>query len=204
MKKQSYHHKNLKNELIEKGIEVVNAEGLKLFSLRKVAAACGVSHAAPYGHFQNKEELLNAMQNHVTDKFSKILEETIATHGNEPNALEYLGKAYVIFFIDNPHYFAFLFMQSDLKIDISFGSNSAQNYKPFEIYKDLAVKLMNEANYPKEKQKDTVIALWAFIHGIASLATMKNVYYDEVWKLKITDFMSVFSCFFSEYNQKSG
>ena len=68
MPKKQYHHKDLRNALIEKGIEIVNSEGLHSFSLRKVAAACGVSHAAPYSHFQSKEELLDAMQQHITDK----------------------------------------------------------------------------------------------------------------------------------------
>ena len=53
-----YHRKDLKNLLIEKGIEIVNTDGLQSFSLRKAAAACKVSHAAPYSHFHNKEELL--------------------------------------------------------------------------------------------------------------------------------------------------
>lgn len=58
MEKKPYHHKNLKNDLIEKGIELVNKNGINQLSLRKVAQACGVSHAAPYSHFSNKEELL--------------------------------------------------------------------------------------------------------------------------------------------------
>lgn len=48
--------------LNRKRIKLVNTEGLHSFSLRKVATACGVSHAAPYSHFQSKEELLDAMQ----------------------------------------------------------------------------------------------------------------------------------------------
>ena len=59
--RQTYHHKDLRNALIETGIQIVNTEGVNAFSLRKVAAACGVSHAAPYSHFQNKEELLEEM-----------------------------------------------------------------------------------------------------------------------------------------------
>ena len=45
--RQTYHHKDLRNALIETGIQIVNTEGVNAFSLRKVAAACGVSHAAP-------------------------------------------------------------------------------------------------------------------------------------------------------------
>ena len=71
--KQSYHHKDLRNALIEKGIEIVSKEGIHSFSLRKVAAACGVSHAAPYSHFQNKEELLEAMQLFYYRQIFKII-----------------------------------------------------------------------------------------------------------------------------------
>ena len=44
--RQTYHHKDLRNALIETGIQLVSTEGVNAFSLRKVAAACGVSHAA--------------------------------------------------------------------------------------------------------------------------------------------------------------
>ena len=67
--RQTYHHKDLRNALIETGIQIVNTEGVNAFSLRKVAAACGVSHAAPYSHFQNKEELLEAMQLIMSQKY---------------------------------------------------------------------------------------------------------------------------------------
>ena len=193
-KNQTYHHKDLKNDLIKKGIELVNLEGLKSFSLRKVAAACGVSHGAPYSHFKNKEELLNQMQIHITDEFSKKLNDVITIYENQDEVLEYLGKAYVTFFIENPHYFSFLYSQSSIKIDLTLNENNESNflnYPPFEIYKDIAISLMDKANYPKEKQKDAVIALWAFIHGITSLATMKNIKYDEDWEKKIIDFMNV-------------
>ena len=198
--RQTYHHKDLKNHLIEKGIELVSAEGLRLFSLRKVAAACGVSHAAPYSHFRNKDELFNAMQSHITGEFSKTLEHTITTHCDSPNILAYLGKAYVVFFIENPYYFSFLYMQSTMQIDLSFKEEVNPNYAPFETFKGLALTLMDKTAYPEEKHKDAVIALWSFIHGIASLATMKNVRYDEDWEEKIADFISVFNCPFLQGN----
>ena len=75
--RQTYHHKDLRNALIETGIQIVGTEGVNAFSLRKVAAACGVSHAAPYSHFQSKEQLLEAMQLFITDKFSEQLENAI-------------------------------------------------------------------------------------------------------------------------------
>ena len=199
-KQLPYHHRDLKNALIEKGIELVNEEGIKTFSLRKVAAACGVSHAAPYSHFQSKELLLTAMQNHITNEFSRLLENTVAAYGDEPNALEYLGKAYVFFFMDNPHYFSFLFTQSNVDIDLSLNADSSSNYKPFEIYKGTVLALLDKSSYPKDRRQDAIIAIWAFVHGLASVVTMKNVIYNEDWRDKIADFMGAFHCAFFDSN----
>ena len=54
----SYHHGNLREALIDAGIKIINENGEENLSLRKVAAACDVSHAAPYAHFRDKEELI--------------------------------------------------------------------------------------------------------------------------------------------------
>lgn len=97
MPKKQYHHKDLRNALIEKGIEIVNSEGLHSFSLRKVAAACGVSHAAPYSHFQSKEELLDAMQQHITDQFSQMLDQVILNYENTPELLKNMGCLCFVF-----------------------------------------------------------------------------------------------------------
>ena len=55
MKSKSYHHGDLRNALIETGIELINEYGEEKLSLRKVATKCGVSNAAPYAHFKNKD-----------------------------------------------------------------------------------------------------------------------------------------------------
>lgn len=198
MPKKQYHHKDLRNDLIEKGIEIVNSEGLHSFSLRKVAAACGVSHAAPYSHFQNKEELLDAMQQHITEQFSQMLDAVILNCKNTSELLKNMGIAYVSFFIENPHYYSFIYSQSNVKIDLSFSISDTDNFRPFEIYKSTIGEVLKRVNYSEEKQNDVMIALWAFIHGLTSLATMKNVIYNGDWKQKVSDFMDVFTLSFLE------
>ena len=196
MSKKQYHHKDLRNALIEKGIEIVNLEGLHSFSLRKVAAACGVSHAAPYSHFQNKEELLDAMQQYITDQFSQMLDEVILNCENNTELLKNMGIAYVSFFIDNPHYFSFIYSQSNVKIDLTLLSSDDENFRPFVIYKTVVSKILENTSYSLEKQNDVIIALWAFIHGLTSLATMSNVGYDGNWKQKVIDYMDIFTLSF--------
>ena len=194
--KQSYHHKDLRNALIEKGIEIVSKEGIHSFSLRKVAAACGVSHAAPYSHFQNKEELLEAMQLFITDRFSKLLEDTIQKNHNISEILKDMGVTYISFFVENPAYFQFLYSQSNIKIDLSLSISDDQNYKPYIIYKNVVSELLEQTHYSEGKQNDIIITIWAFIHGVTSLATMNNVNYDNDWREKVIDFMDVFQLSF--------
>ena len=189
--KLPYHREGLKNLLIEKGIEIVNADGVQSFSLRKAAAACKVSHAAPYSHFRNKEELLNAMQLHITERFSKTLETAVAENKKPAALLKKLGIAYVAFFIDNPAYFQFLYSSSDIKVDLTLSIPDEENYRPYILYKNSILSLLKQAKVPKKKQNDILITIWAFIHGLTALAAMKNVHYDKNWKEKITDFMDL-------------
>jgi len=186
-----YHRKDLKNLLIEKGIEIVNTEGLQSFSLRKAAAACRVSHAAPYSHFHNKEELLAAMQLHITERFSKTLEAAVAENKKPAELLKKLGIAYVSFFIENPAYFQFLYSKSDIKVDLTLTTPDEKNYTPYILYKNSVLSLLKKSKYSKKKQNDILITIWAFIHGLTALATMKNVHYDKNWKRKIADFMDL-------------
>ena len=186
-----YHRKDLKNLLIEKGIEIVNTEGLQSFSLRKAAAACKVSHAAPYSHFHNKEELLAAMQLHITERFSKTLEAAVAENKKPAELLKKLGIAYVSFFIENPAYFQFLYSKSDIKVDLTLTTPDEKNYTPYILYKNSVLSLLKKSKYSKKKQNDILITIWAFIHGLTALATMKNVHYDKNWKRKIADFMDL-------------
>ncbi len=119
MKEKPYHHGNLENMLIEEGIKMINTEGFQNLSLRKVAAKCGVSHTAPYKHFPNKEVLLEAIQNHVMNQFADVLEDSLSIHKNDPDVMIFLGKAYLKFFRENPHYFHFFISHSGGQIELS-------------------------------------------------------------------------------------
>lgn len=192
MSSKKYHHGDLRNSLIETGIEIMNREGIDKLSLRKTASLCGVSQAAPYSHFINKEDLLSAMQDHVIDQFMVILKNTIldCTDQSGPQMLIRLGKEYVMFFIKNPQYFHFIFSQHEIAIDLSYDGDTQKNFAPFQLFKSLAFSVLSDLGIPEAKQEDAVISMWATVHGLASLATMKNVYYNKDWESKIEEIIS--------------
>ena len=189
MLNKPYHHGDLRNSLIEAGIELINQGGTKQLSLRKVCAFCGVSQAAPYSHFQSKEDLLKAMQDYVIDKFMEVLEKAIQScpDQNDPFVLVQMGKSYVMFFIQNPQYFHFLFSQPIITVNLSLEGDSSKNFPPFDLLKSIVLRIYGKTTINKEKTEDMIIHLWSTVHGLASIATMLNVHYDKNWETKIED-----------------
>lgn len=183
----AYHHGNLRNTLIDAGIGLINREGEKGFSLRRVCAICGVSQAAPYSHFADKEDLLEAMKAHVIGAFTEALADAAASveDQSDPRVLIEIGKAYVLFFLQRPEYFTFLFSQAHFEVNLSFSAGGEQSFPPFELMKGHMLRIL--AGTPTERLEDMIIAMWATVHGLASIATMKNVRYDKDWESKIED-----------------
>ena len=181
--KKTYHHGNLRQELIKAGIKMVQQVGIEKLSLRKLAAQCEVSEAAPYSHFANKEELLSAMQEFVAEQLLVCLKEAVehTDKSDSPLAILNMGKAYVFFFMRNPEYYSFLFMQHDLKIDLSMEENS-QNFAPFQYFKDKAYQVYRNEGMTVERIKYGIVAMWAKVHGIAAITSMKYVRKDFEWE----------------------
>lgn len=189
MNNKTYHHGDLKRALIETGIKLINVEGEGNFSLRKVAALCGVSNAAPYAHFKSKGELLSAMKEHVTQEFMNVLQEAIRAYPCDWDLITQMGKAYIMFFIQNPHYFSFLFSQTEIVVDLSTDADTEKNYPPFALFQQTVLQVMRKANASPIQTNNLIIALWALVHGLASIATMKNVRFQDGWDVKIEEIM---------------
>ena len=175
--------------MIQTGIKLVNEGGLDKLSLRKIAAICNVSHSAPYSHFKNKADLLSAMTQHVIQQFVNVLTEAIDKKNPSFEGLQRMGIAYVLYFLDNPLYFDFLFQR--LKIKINFNSNDdSSTYQPFLIYKEFMVNLLNQINYPYELQLNVIISHWALVQGLASIAVLDTSISSDEWRIKVPILLS--------------
>ncbi len=182
MQQKPYHHGNLRNTLIEAGIALLNEQGEQHFSLRKVAAKCGVSHAAPYSHFENKEALMEAMKEHVTKQFVEVLEKTVQQYKNDIDIMFYLGNTYISFFIEHKQYFTFLYGKSGIQFDFTENGILQSNYTPCSIFKKAAFDFMEKINFPKQKRLDALIAMLALVHGITAMLTTQQIAYEGDYK----------------------
>ena len=116
MEKQSYHHGDLKAELISTGIRLLSEEGYEAFSLRRVAKACGVSQAAPYRHFKDKDALVMAIMAQALEAFNDSLTAAVDKHPDDPRSqIKEMGMAYIRFFAEHPDYLRVMFL-SDIRM----------------------------------------------------------------------------------------
>ncbi|MBQ3924825.1 MAG: TetR/AcrR family transcriptional regulator, partial [Firmicutes bacterium] len=185
----TYHHGNLRQALIEAGIRIINEQGEEALSLRKVAAACEVSHAAPYAHFKDKEELLAAMKSSVTGQFTAKLEQAVegadgaSAAGAEQKILA-MGRAYISFFSHNPDYFTFLFGKQKLVAHLRMDEDHEEDYPPFKLLKTVFRQYLKESGraISPAEQEVGLIKIWSSVHGMAALACMAGVETTIDWE----------------------
>ena len=168
---QRYHHGDLRAELINEGLRILNEEGYKALSLRKVAKACGVSQTAPYRHFKDKDELVAAISAEALTSFNRSLEAAATLYADPRLSLIEIGVAYIRFFAENPEYMRFLFMNKEVSAKLE-GCSPEEYYKdghPFATFYN-AVSRYKEA-FPDEKLdlNELVLVGWGLVHGIATL-----------------------------------
>lgn len=70
---------------------------------------------------------------------------------------------------------------------MNIGSGRESNYQPFAIYKEQVLKLLADTNMTQSKKEDLIVALFAYVQGLTTLATMENVHYAYKWEDKLTD-----------------
>lgn len=178
-----YHHGNLRQALIDAGIRIINENGEENLSLRKVAAACDVSHAAPYAHFKDKEELIEAMKKSVTERFTDELETAVNKGRNAEESIIFMGKAYISFFSKNPDYYTFLFGKLNICAHLQMDQFHEEDYPPFLLLRKLYKTYLTENGIEQtdNEQEIGIIKTWALVHGMASIACMNGVHSSVNW-----------------------
>jgi AcrR family transcriptional regulator len=100
----------VREQLIAAGIVELESHGIADFSLRRVAAACNLSCAAPYKHFKGKDELIEAIFSHIHSQLNFLLEQVGQVHTEPAARLIESCLAYIRFCIANPHFRAVLML----------------------------------------------------------------------------------------------
>lgn len=199
--KKNYHHGNLKEALILAGIDLIRDEGIHSFSLRKVAAKCGVSYAAPKNHFNDKNDLIRAMQDYISHNFTEHLKSIYANHKDDDNVLVELGKCYVAYFINNPHFYSLFFQTENQKntVILTKENKIKSHFEPFIFFSDIATQHLRKKEIEENAIPNIIITMWSMVHGLSSIFVFSFFNYDGD-PLKLTENLLSNNTLFCEDN----
>src|ERR1700761_8773741 len=116
---RGYHHGNLKEALLQAALGLIAEKGPAGFTFADAARSAGVSPAAPYRHFRDRDELLSSIAQRGFEQFEAVL--TKAWDAGRPDtvtAFERVGKAYLKFAREEPAFYSAMF-ESGLPVDIN-------------------------------------------------------------------------------------
>lgn len=188
MTNEHYHHGDLKKEMIQRGIQLLNEVGYEGVSLRKIAELCGVSHAAPYKHFKSKEELIIGIVQEVSNSFNRALQEAVQMYPHDPeNQLIELGKCYVRFMVENPDYMRFIFINPNQKVNNMVQKPNCST-NPYLVFQNSAHRYLEWLQSNPQDQSIDILTMWSLVHGYSMLLVNNSVAISDNY-LEITDKM---------------
>ena len=174
-----YHHGNLREALVEAGVELARTGGPAAVLLRAATREAGVSHNAAYRHFANQEDLLAAVAERCMSRLGLLMIErsdAVQVRNRIARAearLGAIGRAYVDFARAEPGWFRTAFSSArphgaGLPAP-SDPADAGQTTSPFLILGARLDELVAAGGLTPERREGAEFAAWSAVHGISSL-----------------------------------
>jgi len=166
---RGYHHGNLKEALIRAALQFIAEKGPAGFTFAEAARFAGVSPAAPYRHFRDRDDLLADVARRGFEQFADAL--TKAWDDGRPNpmtAFERMGRAYLSFARTEPAYYSAMF-EAGIAPNTS-AELAAAGDRAFATMRMACERIV--ARLPSAKRPPVLMValhVWSLSHGIASL-----------------------------------
>lgn len=166
---RGYHHGNLRQALIEAARALIGEKGPAGFTFAEAARAAGVSAAAPYRHFRDRDALMADVAAQGFERFEAVLAKAWNEGKPEPMiAFHNLGRAYLHFARTEHAYYSAMF-ESGLSPDAT-PELRASGDRAFGVLRGAAETLC--ASLPASKKPPVLMVslhIWSIAHGVASL-----------------------------------
>ena len=169
--------KNSRRELLlNRGIEELNLYGLSNFSMRRIAEACGVTHAAITRHFGNRSGYIAAIIDGLNAEWTKRQVRIIQDYAHDTRQqLVEISIAYVMFLVENPHLRSILFLRDD-DFDNAYHPLKSQMTG---LTQQLVARYCSEVQMPDDVRVRKLYVVRALIYGAALMFDNGELPYNE-------------------------
>jgi AcrR family transcriptional regulator len=169
-----YHHGDLRQALIDAALEILSTGGEEPLTLREIARRAGVTHAAPYRHFADKQALLAAVAEDGFRGMHARMVEHMAPHPRGSLArLGACGVGYVTYAVDNPTHFRVMFGPGLLSARTSGSADypglAEAGGATFEALMTSVVEGQERGTIRPGDPQEIALASWSLVHGLAML-----------------------------------
>ncbi len=167
----NYHHKNLKEALIEKTMELLDEKPYEEITIRYLTDLLHVSRTAIYRHFDSKEQLFQAVIFKGFEQLKGFLEPIYQNNMlTITEKIAKTGEAYINFALQSPARYRLMFGNKLMKLrEESCDIDNNVLDTSFGIVIALIEEGQKEKLFAKGDPMELATALWALIHGQASL-----------------------------------
>jgi AcrR family transcriptional regulator len=169
--KLAYHHKDLRNALVEEALALLAEGGAASVTLRELARRLGVTHTAPYAHFQDKKALLLDVADAGFHKLANALDAARTSGADAVTALGEMSFSYIKFARENPHLYRLMFADPEIADDPEC-EMSPEGDRALQILVDAIVDVGPPAG---TDVRDLAIGLWSLAHGVSMLEIDRRI-----------------------------
>ena len=173
--KRSYHHGDLRVALIDAALRLIAQHGVQGLALSDAAHLAGVSVAAPYRHFKDKETLLAEIAREGFVLFRDALARASRSNPEDKvKRLVEMGVAYVEFAVQHRSHFKVMWEGGISKA--KFPELEQTAYQAFLLLERAAIDLIDLLPGPRPaRQQALVCAAWSMVHGYATLTLEREL-----------------------------
>ena len=167
--KRGYHHGNLREALVRAALDLIREKGPFGFTFADAARSAGVSSAAPYRHFRDRDALVADVARRGFELFAAALDRAWNNGKPDPfRGLDAIGRAYLTFARDQPAYYSAMF-EAGVPLDQDLELRDAADRAIVPLRK--AVEVLCAQLPPATRPPVGMMSLhiWSLAHGIASL-----------------------------------
>jgi AcrR family transcriptional regulator len=167
-KSKPYHHGDLRHALIEASLALIAEEGFAALTLREVARRAGVTHAAPYRHFADKEALLAAVAEEGFRAMAAQMRERMDRETGPTQRLFACGVAYVLFAIQHPAHFRVMFGPHFTR-RVDHQALAQEGGNAFGLLVQSIIEGQKAGELREGEPMPLALMSWSLVHGLASL-----------------------------------
>jgi AcrR family transcriptional regulator len=173
-RKAAYHHGDLRRALIAAARAILEADGLPALSLRAVARRAGVSQAAPYHHFPDRDALLAALGAEGFDALDRAMRQKMAGLVDPGQRLIASGVGYVAFATENPALFQIMFGATMRGVG-AHPEHSAAGARAYATLEQAVQATLGERVGEGRATALACLRAWALAHGLAKLLVERGL-----------------------------